>query len=299
MKSKAIIAVIGGDNRELILISQLKDNIAYSLRCFGQAKGALPIDIMSCTNIGEALSGADILLLPMAGVSMQGMVYNAFGQLINLTAADLTLMKSDAAVISGIASNYLSDICKIADKRLITTAESDAVAVPNSIPTAEGAISLAIKNSKETINGSKTLIIGYGRVGQALACRMQALGSNTYVVNRGDALWEKAECSGYSLLSWSSFAEELGEFDYIFNTVPAPVLTYFCLKHVKKEALLMDLASMPGGVDQKAAAKLGINYIQALGLPGKFAPTSAGKILAAVYPLIIGEHLGRREAKDE
>ena len=190
----------------------------------------------------------------------------------------------------------MRSICMESGKILFTTAETDDIAVPNSIPTAEGAISLAIKNSAETINGSRTLIVGYGRVGQALACRMKALGSEVEIVNRGELLREKAVQDGYTVLIWQGFIKKLGTYDYIFNTVPALVLPASALGFVRKGSLLMELASAPGGIDMKAALEMGLNVIQASGLPGKFSPVSAGKILAAAYPRFIDDFM--REAGD-
>ena len=56
-------------------------------------------------------------------------------------------------------------------------------------------------------------------------------------------------------------------------------------------ALVVDLASRPGGVDQEAARVLGLRTLWAQGLPGKWAPeTAAAAIREAVYNI-----LGERE----
>ena len=51
------------------------------------------------------------------------------------------------------------------------------------------------------------------------------------------------------------------------------------LKNIQKNALVIDLASKPGGVDFSAAKALGIKVIWALSLPGKVAPVTSGKII--------------------
>ena len=61
------------------------------------------------------------------------------------------------------------------------------------------------------------------------------------------------------------------------------------LKIVRGDALIIDLASKPGGVDFDAGKKLGINVIWALSLPGKTAPDSAGEIIADTVMNIINE----------
>ena len=76
----------------------------------------------------------------------------------------------------------------------------------------------------------------------------------------------------------------LDRFDVIIGTIPAPVLTEPLLALVRKDALLLELASAPGGIDAAAAHERGLRYIRAPGLPAKYAPERAAVILRdAVY----------------
>ena len=78
--------------------------------------------------------------------------------------------------------------------------------------------------------------------------------------------------------------EKLSQYDIIINTVPHMVLTKERLNYVKKDCLIIDLASKPGGIDQKIAEGKGIKSIWALTLPGKVAPfTTAEIIKKAIY----------------
>ena len=65
----------------------------------------------------------------------------------------------------------------------------------------------------------------------------------------------------------------------VFNTIPALVFPERVLEWMPSETILIDLASLPGGVDTKAAEKLGIRMIRALSLPGRVAPKAAGEII--------------------
>ena len=51
------------------------------------------------------------------------------------------------------------------------------------------------------------------------------------------------------------------------------------LAALKEGALVIDLASRPGGVDPNAAAALGVRVIWALSLPGKVAPVTSGRYI--------------------
>ena len=57
--------------------------------------------------------------------------------------------------------------------------------------------------------------------------------------------------------------------------------------NVKKECLIIDLASKPGGVDVKAMQDLEISFEWALALPGKIAPVTAAKHIKTALDYII------------
>ena len=76
-------------------------------------------------------------------------------------------------------------------------------------------------------------------------------------------------------------------YDLVVNTVPAPVLGETELKDLRPDCLIIDLASKPGGVDRKAADRLGRQVIWALSLPGKVAPvTAGGAIRSTIYNML-------------
>ena len=50
------------------------------------------------------------------------------------------------------------------------------------------------------------------------------------------------------------------------------------LKHVKKDAVMMELASPPYGIDMHAAEKLGLQVHLEGGLPGRYCPQDAAGI---------------------
>ena len=82
---------------------------------------------------------------------------------------------------------------------------------------------------------------------------------------------------------------EPGGFRIVVNTVPAPVLGRERLEKLDRDTLVIDLASLPGGVDWKAAGELGVKAISALGLPGKESPLTAARIIRDTIYHITGE----------
>ena len=90
----------------------------------------------------------------------------------------------------------------------------------------------------------------------------------------------------------TGYFSELEKYDLIFNTVPAMIFDEEKLKRIKSGALIIDLASYPGGVDFEKAKELGVKTIHALSLPGKVAPKSAGEIIESTILSILKEDDG-------
>ena len=66
----------------------------------------------------------------------------------------------------------------------------------------------------------------------------------------------------------------------IFNTVPARLFDADVISRLPAGCVFIDLASAPGGIDREAAERSGVRCIWATSLPGKYAPETAGQIIA-------------------
>lgn len=152
-------------------------------------------------------------------------------------------------------------------------------AILNAIPTAEGALEIAMGAMQSTIHGSHALVIGFGRIGKLLCRSLANLGAKVSASARRDEDFAWMTALGYNALHTLRLDGELGGFDVVFNTVPHLVLPHARLRELKKDAVIIDLASAPGGVDFKSADRLGLTCRWALSLPGKCAPESAAKYM--------------------
>ncbi|MDE7015723.1 MAG: dipicolinate synthase, partial [Kineothrix sp.] len=94
-----------------------------------------------------------------------------------------------------------------------------------------------------------------------------------------------AEALGIEVLPLKKLGEKIGEFEYIYNTIPAIVLGEEILEKVDDDALIIDIASGRGGLDYKEAEEK-VNALHCLGLPGKYAAkVSAQKLSEYVMSL--------------
>ncbi len=164
----------------------------------------------------------------------------------------------------------------------------DSYALLNAVPTAEGAIKIAIENTDFTIWKSKILVIGYGRVGKILADRLKNLGANVTVSARKPKDFASLDALGFNYINTESISDLYLGYDIIFNTVDAPVLPDKVLKNLPC-SLLLDLSSK-GGFNLQYAKSLGINAQIAPALPAKVAPKTAGEILAKTITELIRFH---------
>ena len=157
--------------------------------------------------------------------------------------------------------------------------KDEVTTILNTIPTAEGAIQIAMEETDYTLSGMKVLVIGFGRVGKTLANILSKMGLDVYCEARKDTdlAWIKAY--GYKPMPLEKMKNNLCKMDIIFNTVPFQILDKSTLILLNRNTLIIDLASAPGGVDYEVAKKLGIKAILASALPGKVAPNTAAEYL--------------------
>ena len=113
--------------------------------------------------------------------------------------------------------------------------------VCNAVPTAEGAIEIAMREYLGTINSSKCLITGYGRIGKVLAQMLKGLGADVYVSARRKESLAWIKLNGYTPVDHKSLINS-GEYDIIFNTVPAQILDSHIMARIATGALIIDLA---------------------------------------------------------
>jgi dipicolinate synthase subunit A len=287
------ICVLGGDRREAELISGLIDSGAR-VSCFGTPTDGLRSEAAVAPSARDACSGANAVILPLSGTDSSGNV-KITSKPVSITRELLAAADPAAIVLSGVVRPCLAADCAALGVRLVDTGEDDELAILNSIPSAEGAILMAMQATPFTIHNSNCLVLGPGRTGLTLARMLQALGAHVWGAARKAPGRARLFEMGIAPVDFADLAHCLPQMDIVFNTVPSPVLDRSLVYVLKRTAVIIDLASAPGGVDFVAAAERGIHAELAPGLPGKVAPLTAGRILARVIPRIIEDEFRKGE----
>lgn len=268
-------AIIGGYKRQLFCARSLSDDgYAVTLGGFDSIAEMKNIEL---TTPFEAALMSDTIILPLPCLNSKGQIPDPFSKdNISLTDDLITAMKGKR-IFCGMQTR-LSEYCPKLTGRVFDYYEREEFAVYNAQATAEGALEVAMQTFEGTIHGSECLVCGYGRIGKVLTSMLRSLGAKVTVSARkpSDLAW--IELAGAKAVRTDELYK-LGEFNIIFNTVPAKIFTPILLAKIAMNAVVIDLASGEGGVDKYAAERMGITHIHALSLPGKAAPKTAGEII--------------------
>lgn len=281
--------VAGGDLRQLYAAQRLSEKFRVLTVGFERSVVSLSGNIHVCESLISLPESVDWLLLPISA-SIDGITVNApySGHSLMLEYMP-QLVKKGGIVFGGRLSGEIRGLFGRYGISATDITEREEFSVLNAVPTAEGALQLAMEEMPETIFGREVLITGMGRISRVLCRILTAMGAHVTVAVRkySDVAW--AEIYGCSGTLISDLNERLPAFELIFNTVPSMLFGQEQLVRLRSGVLLIDLASKPGGVDFEIAGQLGIKAIWALSLPGKVAPVTSGEIIASSIINILNE----------
>ena len=286
MKHELNIWVMGGDLRQAKLAQLLAED-GHTVHTYALGEPQEPTPGLTAEVSPRYIDKADCVVLPLAVSNGEGLLNAPLALSEHPLAPILDRLSPRQFLCGGLVGGEAEELAR---KRGLTIHDyfaREELAVANAVPTAEGAIQLAMEHMPITIHGAKVLVVGFGRVGRLTAQRFQALGARVSVAARRYDQLAWAQAMGYGGEHLGQLKDWLCGYDLIVNTVPAQVLGQGELEAVKPDCLILDLASKPGGVDLSAAGELGLTVIWALSLPGKVAPSTAGAaIKSTIYNML-------------
>lgn len=164
----------------------------------------------------------------------------------------------------------------------------------NAVLTAEGAICAAMQATPGALNGSRCLVVGYGRIGKALTGMLLGLGAQVTVAARRPEVRLEARENGAEICDTreETLAEAVALADCVFSTPPTLLLTEKVLENVQPGVPVIDLASPPYGMDLAAAQKLGVNAWRESGVPGRYCPSAAAGLMAGAIERLLAGPVG-------
>lgn len=273
-----IFAVVGGDLRQVWLAGRLaaRGYTVYAALLDREVELSARIHKMDTVKAAVEPAGVVILPLPVTG---DGMHLNAPFAKQATALSDLFPLLRGKLVLGGKVDGVPAALARENGVELLDYFAREELAVLNSIPTAEGALELAMGEMPTTIFGSRVLVTGFGRVARVLCRLLTAMGAQVTVAARKYSDFAWIRIFGAVPVHVETLAEQAAQCELVFNTVPSLLFDRRVLAALPRDALVIDLASKPGGVDFEAARSLGVRTIWALSLPGKVAPISSGEAI--------------------
>lgn len=280
--SRTRFAIIGGDYRYKLL-KELLEKDGYAVSIYGN------IYCESTESLDACLMDAKAVIAPIPIIKEENRINMNENFKINDNEL-LTAMKNHNIniLIGGVISPYIKK--KALEYDIVTTDlfSLEEVAINNAIPTAEGAIMTAIKESDKVLFKSRVLVMGFGRCGKVLSNMLKGIGADvsvTYRKKRDEAYIYSLNCTPVNI---NEIDKTIASYDFIFNSIPALILNKELLKRIRKDTIIIDIAQAPGGIDYSYARKLNLKALYCPGLPGRVAPYTAACILkAAIIDIVL------------
>lgn len=274
------ISIIGGDLRLVYLaeLFQMENLEVYTYGLERSNKLQNNKLINKCNTLEECMQSSNLVISSIPFSQDNIYVKESYSE-NKIMLEEVASYIDNKTFIAGSIPQEFYRLIENKSVKILDLMKSEELAILNSISTAEGAIKVAIEEKDTTIHGSNILILGFGRIGKVLAKMLSGMEANLYCEARKqeDLAW--IETYGYKKVPLNELDKSLSNYDIVFNTIPSIILDKEKLKLLKKETLIIDLASKPGGVDMEAAKDLNLKAIWATSLPGKVAPKSAAQII--------------------
>ncbi len=248
MRETPRFCVLGGDLRQVRLAELLCED-GHTVAMLGFEGLEEPVAVTMLHDI-EQIGGADCLILPLPVTNQDGGLNTPFGnRTITLTSV-WAHARPGQIICAGRVTPTLEEEATAYGLTLRDYFAREELAVANAVPTAEGAIQIAMEELPVTIQGTETLILGFGRIGRLLARRMAALGACVSVTVRSCEELAWIEAPGYTPVMLESLSGTLDRFRLLINTIPTRVLSENELCKLQSGAVCIDLASAPGGAER-------------------------------------------------
>jgi len=279
------VLTAGGDKRNIYLANEFyKDGFTVSVCGFDESV-CFDKNIKRISDINTQNNNFDIIVLPLP-VTSDNITINAPFCHECICISDVLSCANDSSVITG--GKVSNEIINKYGINIIDYAKRDDFAYMNAVPTAEGAIECAMKETPKTIAGLKCMVTGFGRCSEILSVKLKALDAKVNVFARSSKDLSHAQALGFKSYHLSKLSTLSSCYDLIFNSIPYGIFDNECIKNISPNCVFIDIASAPGGIKEDAdITKLSYNFLP--GLPGKYSPYTAGTVIKNVIQNIMRE----------
>lgn len=283
--NKVDILIAGGDQRQLYCAQQLSGDFGAAVMGFDDEYMTDDITVEKADK--SPGRHYDCAVLPIVPFD-HGDQLNTPCSSSPISAGEVrAMLRPDAVIFAGKADEHLRKaFCGL---EICEYLKCEELVLKNAVPTAEGVVQIALEELPVTLNGLKVLVVGMGRCGSIIATLLRNFGADVTAAVRSENGSAKARIVGVKAVR----TEDMGtDYGLVINTAPSLVFDRETLSGFRRDTLFIDIASKPGGVDMETARELGIKAVWALGIPGRTAPVTSGRIIAET----VAEKLAERRS---
>lgn len=265
--------ILGGDPRQLYLARILRQESHQVSLYYENTSPAF--------SLKEAMGDSHIILCPVP-FTKDGITIFSHNKLEGLELETfLKLLDKGHVLFGGNVPAAVVERCHALSVPWFDFMKMEDVACKNAVVTAEGAVAEAISLSHINLRGSRCLVTGWGRCAQALAGTLKGMDAHVTIAGRDMKKTSHAYCWGLDVAVLEHLEGCIRKYNFIFNTVPAMVINASLAERMNPEAVVIDIASAPGGVDFDACRRCGVKAKLCPGLPGIYSPMTSARILCS------------------
>jgi dipicolinate synthase subunit A len=270
------IAIVGGDAREQE-IARAAAATGATVRAYGfpWPETGIP-GVAKADSAAEAMKGAAIALLPLAGIKDGCLYAPSLAAPIRIDGALLGGMVAGGHIIAGSADATLR---REAGNRSLSIHEyehDDEARILRAPSVVEGVLATLIANTDYSLHGATIAVLGQGVLGRLLAITFHKIGARVHAVARDPIQRAEATLHGISACDFEALKTIAPSLDILVSAVPVKLVDMNLMRRLRAGALVVDLASPPGSVDREGARGLPIKAVWARGL-GARAPVTVGR----------------------
>lgn len=298
MSEKYVFSILGGDRRQAVIAKNLMLN-NHTVKIYGVNEAYEEIGGAEIFSSAEkAISGSHFVLLPLPvsrdNINLYSNVTYGCRDVKLDDIIDYAVKANCKSILGGMFPKSMLERAKSKDISIYDYYKRNGLQLKNALPSAEGALMIAMENTDKVIKNMSVMICGYGRIGKCLAEVLHNVGAYVTVMARRDESLCEAAMMGYGTLkidlnNVDDMIDVIKKCDVIFNTVPSIVFTQKIVENALKNNLYIEIASSPGGIDLAAARSTGTRVVCAPSLPGKYAPVTAGEYICSEIFDIVAE----------
>ncbi len=285
-KNKYTFAILGGDRRQSVVAEMLSE-CGHRVRVFGiNDAHTLPCGVEHCNSLKTAIAESEVIILPLPAsrdnIHLCSTKDSDGEELLLTDIVKYALKCGCKTVLGGLLPHEFVRMCEESGISAFDYYKTEELQRKNALPSAEGAIMLAMEHTDITVSDMKAVVCGYGRIGTLLTYILSRMGAEVTVLARRDESLCSASLGGHRAIRLGdneNICCAIENCDVIFNTVPHNVFTQKTFEGLTRKPLYIEIASPPYGIDRSEAHDAGIKMILAPSLPGKYAAVSAGKYI--------------------